>query len=107
VMPVAVGIYLPLSLSVPILLGGALRLMVRRATSPQGKEATKEANQRGILFSSGLIAGEAIMGIIIAALIVGKVKLPIRVLENSPVSLFLFAGIISLMAYKALRGRSH
>lgn len=107
VMPVAVGIYLPLSLSVPILIGGILSLIVKRIASSRGEELTKEANHRGILFSSGLIAGEAIMGIIIAGLIVSKVKLPVKVLESNPLSLLLLAGIIGLMAYKALRGRSH
>ncbi len=107
VMPVAVGIYLPLSLSVPILIGGILSLVVKKIASSRGEEVAKEANHQGILFSSGLIAGEAIMGIIIAALIVGKIKLPVKVLENSPVSLFLFAGIISLLAYKALRRKGN
>jgi len=107
VMPVAVGIYLPLSLSVPILIGGILSLVVKKIASSRGEELAKEANHRGILFSSGLIAGEAIMGIIIAGLIVSKVKLPVEVLESDPLSLLLLAGIIGLMAYKALRGRSH
>ncbi len=107
VMPVAVGIYLPLSLSVPILLGGILSLVVKKITSSQGEGEAKEANHRGILFGSGLIAGEAIMGIIIAALIVGKVRLPIEVLENSFVSLLFFVVIIGLMAYKALRRRDN
>lgn len=71
VMPVAVGIYLPLSLSVPILIGGILSLAVKRISFSQGERVAKEANHRGVLLSSGLIAGEAIMGIIIAALIVG------------------------------------
>jgi len=60
VMPVAVGIYLPLSLSTPILLGGLLRHWFgQRDAEGQGRDA-------GVLFGSGLIAGEALMGIALA-----------------------------------------
>jgi len=60
VMPIAVGLYLPLALAVPILIGGILRAMVGRARN-------EEAQDGGLLFGSGLIAGEALMGIGIAA----------------------------------------
>jgi putative OPT family oligopeptide transporter len=92
VMPTAVGIYLPLGLSVPILIGGVINLVVRKCVAKRnrynnddvayesdGAESVKEAIHRGTLFSSGLIAGESIMGIVIAFLIVGRVKLPIEV----------------------------
>jgi putative OPT family oligopeptide transporter len=58
IMPVAVGIYLPLTLSVPILLGG----LIQYATSRKKNEA-KEGSDPGLLYGSGLIAGEALMGI--------------------------------------------
>ncbi|MFH1221056.1 MAG: oligopeptide transporter, OPT family [Candidatus Eisenbacteria bacterium] len=103
VMPVAVGIYLPLSLSVPILVGGLTSLAVRRIAAPRGD--ADAAVHRGILFGSGLIAGEAIAGIIIAFLMVGlgKGKLPITVLNSSIVSLLLFALVIAGMMYVSLR----
>jgi putative OPT family oligopeptide transporter len=66
VMAVAVGIYLPLSLSVPIFIGGLIHLIVWRLTVGRGFRVAFEAIHRGILFASGLIAGEAIMGIILA-----------------------------------------
>ncbi|ASJ01109.1 OPT family oligopeptide transporter [Thermococcus gorgonarius] len=68
VMPVAVGIYLPLELGVPILLGGIARYAVDRAT--KRKEGVTDA---GTLGAAGLIAGEALMGIIFAGLIVADV----------------------------------
>ena len=80
VMPVAVGIYLPLGLAVPILTGGLIQKMVRMATRKRGDEDA--AVHRGILFGSGLIAGEAIMGIIVAFLIVGGVGLPLNVFSG-------------------------
>ena len=55
VLAVAVGIYLPIGLSVPIFLGSLIAHLTR-----------KQNNEKGILFASGLITGEAIMGIIIA-----------------------------------------
>ncbi len=63
VMPIAVGIYLPLSISVPILIGGiAHTLAVRPA--PQ----RKKSGGVGVLLASGVIAGEALVGILIAAI---------------------------------------
>jgi putative OPT family oligopeptide transporter len=64
VMPVAVGIYLPFSLSVPILAGGLVHAVVTRRSG-----ADKGASGPGTLFSSGLIAGEALMGVAVAALV--------------------------------------
>lgn len=73
VMPVAVGIYLPVGLSAPIFLGGLVawatgRWYLKRPTKKaQGLWAN--GNRHGVLFSSGLIAGEALVGILIAALV--------------------------------------
>lgn len=94
VMPVAVGIYLPLSLSVPILIGGILRASLSKVR--------KEANA-GILFSSGLIAGEAIAGITIAGLIYVGFK-TITVLQSNFFSLILF-GIIIFAFFKLISRR--
>ena len=55
VLAVAVGIYLPIGLSVPIFLGSLISYLTRDRN-----------NKKGILFASGLITGEAIMGIVIA-----------------------------------------
>ena len=73
VMPVAVGIYLPWALGVPILLGGIAAWLTGRMA---GKKKEKEAVHRGVLVASGLIAGEALMGILIAVLIVSQIELP-------------------------------
>jgi putative OPT family oligopeptide transporter len=108
VMPLAVGIYLPLGLSVPILVGGFMSLFVKRIAARHGDE--EAAEHRGVLLGSGLIAGEAVMGIILAFLMVGlgkdatgKGKLPVEILKSSPVSILLFAVAIGLMVYLALR----
>ena len=78
VMPVAVGMYLPFSLSAGIMAGGAVRWIVERVKGSD--EEKKERADRGVLFTSGLIAGEGIMGIVLAVLAVagvdGKIVLP-------------------------------
>ncbi len=61
VLAVAVGIYLPFELSVPLLLGGVLGSLADRAT---GRD--EQAGHRGLLVASGLITGEALAGIALA-----------------------------------------
>lgn len=71
ILAVAVGIYLPLELSVPIFLGGLLSHFVNRSLGIRaGHAETDPAAQKGMLFSAGMITGEALMGIVIAVPIV-------------------------------------
>ena len=90
IMPIAVGIYLPLALSVPIFIGGLLRAF----TGGRGKS---DAQDSGILFGSGLIAGEALMGIGLAAFVTLG-WFPMLKDGNAWVSLALFAAILYLYA---------
>lgn len=85
-MPVAVGIYLPLGLSVPIFAGG----LIAHALAKRSEAATN----RAVLIASGLIAGEAIAGILIAIpRTVSTQEFPIPVLDSSPLTLALFAAV--------------
>ncbi len=97
VMPFAVGMYLPFSLSAGIMAGGAVRFIVEKI---KGSDAEKKARgDRGVLFTSGLIAGEGIMGIILAVLAVVGAADRIKLLEvplPQFVSLIIF---ILLLAY--------
>src|SRR5690606_35643992 len=71
VLAAAVGIYLPLDLTVPIFIGGLLAHLVERSAGVQNDPAAAEKiHQKGVLFSAGLITGEALMGILIAIPIV-------------------------------------
>ena len=71
VLAVAVGIYLPLELSVPIFVGGLIAHLVERKLGIRGEGPEAErAKQSGILFAAGLITGESLMGIFIAVPIV-------------------------------------
>ncbi len=65
-LPFAVGVYLPLSSSLPIFIGGAIRWLVDRTAKNQSIAETESSP--GMLLSSGLIAGGAIAGIFIAFL---------------------------------------
>ncbi len=87
VMSVAIGIYLPLKLSVPIMLGGILSSLaigsaylrvdgtLDREPSKDAKQAAYEVESRGVLIGAGFIAGESILGVLIAVLIVLKIDI--------------------------------
>ena len=82
VMSVAIGIYLPLGLSVPIMLGGILSYFafksahiridgeIREEPSKEAIAAAKDVENRGVLIGAGFIAGESILGVFVALLIV-------------------------------------
>ena len=112
VMPVAVGIYLNWSLDVPILIGGLAALITGWIV---GKRREKEAVHRGVLVGSGLIAGEALMGVLIALFIfltqeLFEMELPARIripeLLSNLLSLLLLAAVTAGMVLVAVRGRS-
>lgn len=62
-LPFAIGLYLPLDLSTPIMAGGLISLIVNKL-SREGTAPKRE--EKGILFSSGLVAGDALIGVLIA-----------------------------------------
>ena len=64
-LPFAVGVYLPISASTPIFIGGVVRYLVDRKHKSPMSQAEAETGP-GVLFSSGLIAGGAIAGILLA-----------------------------------------
>jgi putative OPT family oligopeptide transporter len=65
-LPFAIGLYLPLSLSTPIMTGGLIALAVRKYSKPETRSAR---GLSGVLFSSGLVAGDALIGVTVAFLI--------------------------------------
>jgi putative OPT family oligopeptide transporter len=97
VMPLAVGMYLPLTVTTPLLLGGIVYKLVennskKKQLSPQ---ASQSAIHRGFLFASGLVAGEAILGIVIAGLVVAQLDMPFM-------KEWLPAGMLQLLSLAAL-----
>lgn len=69
VLPVAIGLYLPLELSTTIMVGGVIRFIMDYRNKKKTDRTEGDAGA-GVLFSSGLIAGEGIVGIILAVLAV-------------------------------------
>ena len=84
VMSVAIGIYLPLYLSVPIMAGGIIshillssaRLRIdgtlEGEASEEARFAIKEVQDKGVLIGAGFIAGESLMGVLLAIFIVAN-----------------------------------
>ena len=63
-LPFAVGVYLPVSTMIPVFLGGLLRMILERGAATSGERAARR--DRGILFGSGLVGGEGLIGVVIA-----------------------------------------
>lgn len=68
VLPFAIGVYLPVQLNACIMLGGLVRLLIEKSNKEEQQK--KEMISDGILFCSGMIAGEGIVGILLALLAV-------------------------------------
>jgi putative OPT family oligopeptide transporter len=109
VLACAVGIYLPLELSVPILAGGLVSHLVERRLKPGNSEGERERiHQKGTLFSAGLITGEALMGIFMAVPIVALgtadvLSLPEQWQFGGWLGLVMLAGIAVLLYRLAVR----
>ena len=65
VLPFAIGLYLPIHLSTPIMVGGLIRLWAEKRKC-KSEERRGEIINDGVLFSSGMIAGEGLVGILLA-----------------------------------------
>lgn len=72
ILPFAVGLYLPIHLSAGIMVGGLVRLFTERRKKSSEAEK-KEQVDRGILYTSGLIAGEGLVGVLLAILAIIKI----------------------------------
>lgn len=72
VLPVSIGLYLPIHLSAPIFVGGMIRQLVesQKADTEEAAALKKDRVDRGLLYSSGMIAGEGLIGILLAVLAV-------------------------------------
>lgn len=68
VLPFAVGLYLPIGLTSCVMIGGLVRLFAERKRRRDTKQAVEERVNNGILYCSGLIAGEGLIGVLLAVL---------------------------------------
>ena len=106
VMPFPVGMYLPFSLNAVIMAGGLVRLfMDKRNVSEKEKKASVD---HGILFTSGLIAGEGLMGVILAIFAVAKLDKIIDLSKKFSIgeigSLIVFILLLLYLARVCIKG---
>ena len=108
VLPFAIGLYLPLNTSMGIMFGGVVRLIIDKMKA--SKESKKDAETRGTLYSAGLIAGEGIMGILLAIFAIipfkGKtladaINISEKFAFSQEISILLFIGLGILIYSKA------
>ncbi len=110
-LPFAVGVYLPLYSMTPVFLGGLLRHMVDKKYGADEDQVEKSRDQ-GILLGSGFIAGEGLMGVVIAiiAVIISKTPNYLEIQYPSPwmgqvVSAIIFAALGWYLYRLAARSR--
>jgi uncharacterized oligopeptide transporter (OPT) family protein len=97
-LPVSVGVYLPISTSATMFMGGVLRWLIDRRRPIEEREGPDADSGPGVLFSSGLIAGGAITGVILAALQAKGLDTAIDV----STSVGSTSGLVAMIAYVAL-----
>ena len=110
-LPVAVGVYLPISTSATMFMGGIIRWFVERRLTPEQRATASEDSGPGVLMSSGLIAGGAIMGVLLAALTTQRVASgetwadlvdigePGALIEHPLVALLIFVALVAVPLY--------
>lgn len=105
VLAVAVGVYLPFELDSTVMLGGVVALLIEKyiknnqhKNADKKNEATQNANQAGLLFASGLITGEALIGIFLAIPIAITSKSTIFALIENPLDSSVGVAVILLIA---------
>jgi putative OPT family oligopeptide transporter len=107
ILPFALGLYLPIHLSAGIMVGGVVRAIVDRTLKG---EVLKQKIERGVLLASGLIAGDALIGIVIA--IFAYLKLDITVFGKNPLasnnwfSLIMFIVLAIFTYFYVLSGKN-
>ncbi len=94
VLPFAIGVYLPVQLNACIMVGGLVRLFVDKMK--KSEEDKKRITNDGILFCSGMIAGEGLVGILLALLAVFGIDkfIDISGLLNLPEGVAKAAGLV-------------
>jgi putative OPT family oligopeptide transporter len=95
VLPFAIGLYLPIHLSTGIMVGGLVRMYFEKKKNIS-ETKRKDAIDRGVLYTSGLIAGEGLIGILLAVFAILKVG------NRSLAEIIDMSGIINLGSIGAL-----
>ena len=103
-LPFALGMFIPLDLNLPMLVGGAISWYV--STRSKDKELNNARQEKGTLIASGFIAGGALMGVVSAILRFAKID---WFMEPSPwtepVAIIPYAAIIVYMIISSVKAR--
>ncbi len=110
VLAVAIGIYLPLELEVPIFAGGIIHYIIKKRHEKRGtaKDMIEKSARSGLLFASGLITGEALVGILLAIPIVLSGDLNVLAITYNPLGPWpgvILLTLIGFWLYKVALGR--
>jgi len=93
-LPVAIGIYLPIHLSTPIMAGGLIKGALDMFVKDEKDNKAKTEN--GILFSSGLIAGEGLMGIILAGFAAANIDFAFETFPLGQIGALIIFALVTL-----------
>lgn len=104
VLAVAVGVYLPLGLSVPILIGGVMAHIVKTKSKSTSAEIAQKRENTGLLLASGLITGEALMGVLIAVFAAFVMPLPATIAFGGIFGLAAMIGIMAFLYHRTMKG---
>ena len=99
-LPFALGMFIPIDLNIPLLIGGAVSWFV--STRSKDEKLNKARYDRGTLIASGFIAGGALMGVVSAILKFGNVDLVARTADGSLFASTPLASLIALVMYVAI-----
>jgi len=103
-MLIAVGMYLPFETSAAIFVGGAIKAAVEKIAARRSEPERAQVEETGTLLASGLIAGEAILGILLAVLAVEDIPSIATLLTGKPEFGFYqnWGGWLSLIGFASL-----
>jgi len=99
-LPFALGMFIPIDLNVPLLIGGAISWFV--STRSKDQKLNDARYNRGTLIASGFIAGGALMGVISAILKFANVDAVAKTADGTPFAELPVAGLIALVMYIAI-----
>lgn len=99
-LPFALGMFIPIDLNIPLLIGGAISWFV--STRSKDEALNNARNNRGTLIASGFIAGGALMGVVSAILKFANVDLVVRTAEGAPFASTPWASLVALVMYVAV-----
>ena len=106
----ALGMFIPLELNTPLIVGGILNYFMNKETKKQSKKLSAARTARGTLIASGMIAGAAIFGVVGALLLFFGIDLNTNMFAGDPVTaesmaLLAFILLVSYFVWDARRAK--